>query len=94
MDMPLCLWCRIAIGFSWFYSLFLLVLAFYVLRVLGIGWERGKLMELRERCVNSNKLCKTGMKLGMGIRATKGKSMITSWIGWIHCCKWIVEEKS
>jgi len=41
MAMPLCLWCHIAIGFSWFFSWFLLVLSFYVLRVLGIGWEGG-----------------------------------------------------
>jgi len=30
------------------FSLFVFVLYFYVLRILGICWEKGKLMELRE----------------------------------------------
>jgi len=30
------------------FFLFVFFLGVYVLRVLGIGWERGKLMELRE----------------------------------------------
>jgi len=51
MAMPLCLWCRIVVGFPWFSSCLLLGLAFIVLRVLGIGWGRRKLMELKESCL-------------------------------------------
>ena len=40
--------------FSWFSSCLFLVLPFYVLRVLGIGWERRKLMELWESFVEPN----------------------------------------
>jgi len=49
MAMPLCLWSCIFVWFSLFSLSFLLVISFYVLRVLGIGWERGNLMDLRER---------------------------------------------
>jgi len=42
MAMPICLWCRIVVGFSWFSSCLLLILSFYVLRVLAIGWGKRK----------------------------------------------------
>jgi len=40
--------CRIPIGFSWFFSLLLLALSFYVSRVLGIGWGWRKVNGARE----------------------------------------------
>ena len=59
--MPLCLWCRIVIGFH----VFLLVWFFcfpFKFWVLGVGWERGKLVELRESWMKSSRQCKTQMK--------------------------------
>ena len=42
MAMSLCLWCCFAIGFHGFLLVGFLVLAFYVLRVLGIGLGKRK----------------------------------------------------
>ena len=48
MAMPLYLWCRIVIDFHGFSSCFLIVLVFYVLRVLGIGLGKRKVNGSRE----------------------------------------------
>jgi len=42
MAMPLYLWCHIAIGFSLFSYGYFIVLSFFVLSVLGIGWRKRK----------------------------------------------------
>lgn len=39
-----CLWCFVVVLFLGY-----IYLSFYILRLLGISWERGNLMELRER---------------------------------------------
>jgi len=81
------LWCRVVICSHGLLLVCFLCLPFKFW-VLGIGWEREKLMELEKSWMKPTRWCKAQMNLTACIRAIEGKSMTTSWIGWVHWCKW------
>lgn len=87
--LTLCLWCHIIIGFHGFLLVCYLVFPF-MFEDLGNWLGKREWVELGKSWMKLDRQGKTQMKLNACIRATKGKHMAASWIGWVHWGKWMV----